>query len=71
MEETGAILRIMLAKPLDITKACTISPFEPAKATVLLGPYDGKIHVDCVLDVNWPTILYPDPVPFKRSKTRR
>ena len=71
LEETGAILRIHLAKPLDVSRACMISPFEPAKGRVELGKYENNMHTECVLDVDWPTMRYPEPARFKRKRTAR
>jgi hypothetical protein len=66
---SGAIVRVGLLNPLDLTRACLISPLKPA--TCRLGiQVDSPSLEACELDVDWPVVHsdMPPPARFQRNK---
>ena len=69
LESTGAILQIETKKDLDMSQARMVSPMNPAKGMVELGPYVGIKFIECYLEVSWNEPSYPFPIrPKKRDR---
>lgn len=68
LHDTGAVIDIHLAEPLDITRACLVSALLPVPARVQLGAFEGHRYRDCILDVQFSQIIFPGPMLYLRSQ---
>jgi hypothetical protein len=65
VDATGATLQIGLLEPLNMSKACMITPLKPIAARIRLGEAGFN---ECELHINWPEPVQdmPPPLRFQR-----
>jgi len=72
LENTGAILLVELKNDLDMSKAMMVSPMNPSRGKIGLGPYVGYKFIECELDVTWNEPSYPVSTrPRKRDRNTK
>ena len=66
VQATGTILQIGLLEPLNMSRACMITPLKPVPASIRLGEAGFD---ECELSISWPETLVgmPPPMRFQRK----
>lgn len=70
LHDTGAVLAIELAEPLDITRACLACALLPVSALVRLGCFESHRYTGCALQVKFQELVFPEPLRFQRRSRR-
>jgi len=67
--DTGTILVVGLlgSSALDMARARLVSAVSPASARISFGPFNGEIHVDCEMEVDWRDASYSGPMDYRRK----
>jgi hypothetical protein len=70
LTDTGAVIPITLATPLDAARAAFVNPLAPANARVRLGAFRLDWFEGCtLLDMELPPpFVYPMPRAYKKRK---
>jgi hypothetical protein len=72
LTDSGAVIQIELANPLDVTRACLITPIKPVNAKLCLDAngYSALVYRNCKLEIVWPahTCIMPPPARYTRKK---